>query len=204
MPRRASSRSARTGREGGVPGRGEPGGRVRLLGPPAPAPLSRARKVASWQACLPSPTTTRIRCRLSRQGSTAPPLGKKRTKRQSHQRQGRGARSAPALHEACGQKPTPRWAFPHARPHESIVSVFVTTSEPSEKVPCCEVVVRFPIRLYFSDGSSSLFGLDFGHFPSPTYPTYPPIREPPGTRRVTTILNMRWEHTCICLFCHGH
>src|SRR5262245_64443414 len=80
-------------------------------------------------------------------GGTAPPLGKKHTKRQSHQRQGRGARSAPALHEACGQKPTPRWAFPHARPHESIVSVFVTTSEPSEKVPCCEVVVRFPIQI---------------------------------------------------------
>jgi len=84
-------------------------------------PLSMARKVASWQARLPSLTTTRIRCRLCRQGGTAPPLSKKRTKQQRRQRQGRGARSAPALHEECGQKPTPRWAFPHARPHERTV-----------------------------------------------------------------------------------
>ena len=156
---------------GGVTVRREPGGRLRLLGPRAPAPLSRARKVASWQACLPSPTTTRRRCRLSRHGGPAPLFSKKRTTRQSRQRQGRGARSAPALPEACGQKPTPRWAFPHARPHESSVAVCVTTREPSEKGPCCDVIVRLPICLYFSDGFSGLFGLDFGHFSSPTYPS---------------------------------
>jgi len=31
-----------------------------------------------------------------------------------------------------------------------------------------------------------------------------PVRQPPGTRLVTTILNMRWEHTCIYLFFPGH
>src|SRR5262252_6071342 len=61
---------------------------------------------------------------LCRPGGTVSPLSKKRTKWQSRQRQGRGARSAPGLHEKCGQKPTPRWAFLHTLPHESIVSVF--------------------------------------------------------------------------------
>ena len=104
--------------------RGEPGGRLRLLGPRAPAPLSRARKVASWQARLLSLTTTRIRAASAVQAVQYLYLSKKRTKWQRRQRQGRGARFAPARCEKCGQKPTPRWAFPHARPHESIVSVF--------------------------------------------------------------------------------
>src|SRR5262249_20793549 len=87
-------------------------------------PLGRARKVASWQARLPSPTITRILYRLCRQGSTAPPLSKKRARRQSRQTQGREARGVVELHGGRGQMPTPRWASAHARPHESIVSVF--------------------------------------------------------------------------------
>ena len=87
-------------------------------------PPVEARKVASWQARLLSLTTTRIRAASAVQAVQYLYLSKKRTKWQRRQRQGRGARFAPARCEKCGQKPTPRWAFPHARPHESIVSVF--------------------------------------------------------------------------------
>ena len=46
----------------------------------------------------------------------------------------------------------------------------------------------------------TLWGNARGHF-SPGSTT---IRQSPGTRRVTTSLTMRWEHTCICLFFPGH
>src|SRR5262249_28920519 len=91
------------------------------------------------------------------------------------------------LHQRCmrhvGRSPRRGGHFP----------THVPTSEPSEKVPCCEVVVRFPIRLYFPDGSSGLFGLHFGHFPSPPDPTHPPIRQSPDKRHGTSTLKMHWQ-----------
>src|SRR5262245_10215083 len=81
---------------------------------------------------------------------------------------------------------------------------FVPNSEPSEKVTNAEVSVHFPTRHGFSDGCSGLFGLDFALFSEPVYPICRTDQQSPGTRRVIPILKMRWEHTCICFFVHGH
>jgi len=58
------------------------------------------------------------------------PLCKKRATRQGRQTQGRGARSAAELEGGRGQKPAPRWGFPHALPHASMVSAWFAPSQP--------------------------------------------------------------------------
>src|SRR5215813_5128038 len=107
-------------------------------------PLGRARKVASWQARLPSPTITRILYRLCRQGSTAPPVSKNRARRQSRQPQGREARGVGELHGGRGHLPAPRWGFPHPLPHKSMVSVWFA---PSNSPSCLSLFTLYAYHL---------------------------------------------------------
>src|SRR5215471_6121729 len=65
------------------------------------------------------------------------------------------------------------WAKAHAEvgisphfPTSRLSPFFVPTSEPSEKVPYCDVVVHFPIRLYFSDTQHPGFRRLFQIYPS--------------------------------------
>ena len=153
-------------RGGGVTVRRKPGGHLRLLGPRAPAPLSRARKVASWQARLLSLTTTRIRAASAVQAVQYLPSARNVPNGRAARDKGEGR----GLHQGCmrnvGKSPRRGGHFPTHFPTSRLSPFFVPTSEPSEKVPYCDVVVHFPIRLYFSDTQHPGFRRLFQIYPS--------------------------------------
>src|SRR5215831_7798583 len=72
-----------------------------------------------------------------RQGGAAPLLSKNRATRQGRQTPGRGARSAAERQGGRGRMPAPRWGFPHALPHASLVSVGVAPHRPGKGLLLC-------------------------------------------------------------------